>query len=100
VYSTFAAKPEEEVGMRLGMTEIRILQALAAGDSPSPSSNQRTRLEMLGLVKDGPGGLYLTPEGRALAGVAVPTPHETLESPERALSANGRRKGPRPLAGL
>jgi hypothetical protein len=86
--------------MHLGVTEIEILHALARGETPAASSSQRVRLEMLGLVKDAAWGLCLTPKGRAAADVAVPTPHETLEDRARALSLNGRKKGPRPIAGI
>jgi hypothetical protein len=85
--------------MRLGATEIAIVQALAEGGAPSVSSSQRVRLEMLGLVKDAAEGLVLTPMGR-VANEAVPTPHETLEGRTRALSVNGRKKGPRAIAGI
>jgi hypothetical protein len=86
--------------MRLGATEIEILQSLARGEAPVVSSSQRVRLEMLGLVKDTTLGLQLTPEGRSVADVAEPIPHETVENRERALSINGRKKGPRAIAGI
>jgi len=48
--------------------EIRLLCALKEyGDQPNLPSNQRIRLEMLGLVIDGPCGIRLTEKGESLA---------------------------------
>ena len=78
--------------MRLGWTEIEILKALAREDSPTVSSSQRLRLEMMGLVVDSAKGLMLTPAGRHEARTAKPTPHETFDMRERPLDAAGRKR--------
>lgn len=52
---------------RLSPHELSLLQALESGRRPAVTSNHRTRLELLGLVHDGPAGLQLTPEGHRCA---------------------------------
>jgi len=48
--------------------EVRLLYKLQLpGFESYLSSNQRIRLELLGLVKDGPGGIQLTPKGVRVA---------------------------------
>ncbi len=78
--------------MRLGWTEIEILQALARNEHPAVPSSQRLRLELLGLVIDAACGLTLTPAGRSAAEFAVPTEHERVARPQRAVDAAGRRR--------
>ena len=78
--------------MRLGWNEIEILKALAREDSPTVSSSQRLRLELMGLVIDSAKGLVLTPAGRHEARTAKPTEHERFEMPNRPLDAAGRKR--------
>jgi hypothetical protein len=52
---------------RLSPHELTLLQALESGRRPAVTSSHRTRLELLGLVRDGPAGLQLTPEGHRCA---------------------------------
>ena len=78
--------------MRLGRNEIELLQALARGESPTVSSPQRLRLEMMGLVTDSVTGLVLTPAGRAAARTATPTAHEEFEKLDRPRDAAGRKR--------
>jgi hypothetical protein len=48
--------------------EVRMLCKLQLpGYGSCLSSNQRIRLELLGLVKDGPSGVQLTPKGARVA---------------------------------
>ena len=78
--------------MRLGWNEIEILKALAREDSPTVSSSQRLRLELMGLVIDSAKGLMLTPAGRHQARTAKPTEHERFDMPNRPLDAAGRKR--------
>ncbi len=78
--------------MRLGWNEIELLKALARDQSPTVSSSQRLRLELLGLVVDSARGLMLTPAGCAAARDARPTAHEQFEKPDRPLDAAGRKR--------
>jgi hypothetical protein len=78
--------------MRLGWNEIEILKALAREESPTVSSSQRLRLELMGLVIDSAKGLMLTPAGRHESRTAKPTEHERFEMPERPLDAAGRKR--------
>jgi len=84
--------------MRMSPHELLILQALAGGHRPPITSNHRTRLELLGLVRDGPSGLQLTAEGHRRARQKQPAmvePEKLVRSRESASTprdAGGRRK--------
>jgi hypothetical protein len=78
--------------MRLGTAEIEVLKALARNEASQPSSPQRLRLELLGLVIDSATGLRLTEAGLNAALNMLPPPHEEYEMPPRRLDAAGRRK--------
>jgi hypothetical protein len=53
--------------------EIRQLSKLQlSGSKQSLPSQQRIRFELLGLIKDGPDGIQLTPKGRRVAQVGCP----------------------------
>ena len=89
---------------RLSRQEMLILKALAAKQSVPVSSTQRLRLELLGLVRDGPKGLAITPLGARLAAAwrdtAANDDHRgrVLEAVERDLK--GRRLPNRRFAKL
>ena len=79
------------------MCEIRLLGKLRRpGYIQSLPSQQRIRLELLGLIKDGPEGVQLTPKGMRVAGASqtlddenemLPnTEAERLRVPSRLLS--------------
>ncbi len=54
--------------------EIRLLSKLQLPDyKESLPSQQRVRFELLGLIKDGPGGIRLTPKGARVARVGDPS---------------------------
>ena len=54
--------------------EIRQLSKLQLpGYKQSLPSQQRIRFELLGLIKDGPGGIRLTPKGARVAQVGDPS---------------------------
>lgn len=82
---------------RLSPHELNLLQALESGRRPAITSSHRTRLELLGLVRDGPAGLQLTPEGHRCAGktTAIVEPERLAPSGEAdptPRDARGRRK--------
>lgn len=66
--------PTAEV--RISAEEQRLLRALSVGQPVKLASAHRLRLELLGLLRDGPNGPRLTPLGRrhAEAAIAEKTP--------------------------
>lgn len=66
--------------MRLGAEELRILRDLLMGRPTHLSSSHRLRLEMLGLLKDGPDGFKLTDLAKSYVSVEQPTSESSLES--------------------
>lgn len=84
--------------MHLGSIDVDVLHALRNGQSPEVSSDHRLRLEMMGLVKDGPRGLRLTRAGElAAARPARLTPkvEEAFDEGAQRYDALGRRLGRR-----
>jgi len=57
--------------MRISAEEQRLLRALSVGQTVTLPSSHRLRLELLGLLHDGPNGPRLTPLGRRHAESAV-----------------------------
>ena len=78
--------------MRLSPLEIDILSALSRGDAPPVRSSHRLRLEMMGLVTDGPEGLRLTPTGERAAASAPTAAQETLNAPIRHYDTVGKKR--------
>jgi hypothetical protein len=64
--------------MRISVREIEMLRALAAGEAGFVTSSHRLRLEMLGLVLDGPNGLRLTGAGREASMATIPPEPQDL----------------------
>jgi hypothetical protein len=65
--------------------EVRLLSKLQRpGYNQSLPSQQRIRFELLGLIKDGPDGVQLTPNGVRVAQVCCPSeePSEFLPDAE------------------
>lgn len=58
--------------VRISAEEQRLLRALSVGQTVMLPSAHRLRLELLGLLHDGPNGPRLTPLGRRHAEAAVP----------------------------
>ena len=83
---------------RVSLHELQILQALAGGRQPPITSSHRTRLELLGLVRDGPSGVQLTDEGHLCArqkASDTTKPEKFVpsgESPSTPRDKRGRRK--------
>jgi hypothetical protein len=80
--------------MKMGIStlEIQILQALVRGEQPSVRSSHRIRLEMLGLVQDGPQGLTITDAGRRAATMTSTVQAETADRPSLKVDSVGRRR--------
>ena len=57
--------------VRISAEEQRLLRALSVGQTVKLPSAHRLRLELLGLLHDGPNGPRLTPLGGRLAHAAV-----------------------------
>jgi hypothetical protein len=63
--------------------EIRQLSKLQLpGYKQSLPSQQRIRFELLGLIKDGPDGVQLTPRGRRVAQVGGPLDEQSEILPD------------------
>ena len=77
---------------RLTPSDIAILKALSSGQKPSVKSSHRLRLEMLGLVHDGPSGLSLTSAGVVASNTKSNFKHETMDRPTLEYDAVGRRR--------
>jgi hypothetical protein len=78
--------------MGISQLEIEILQALVREETPFVRSSHRLRLEMLGLVKDGPFGLCITAAGREAAGTTSALKAEPIDMPPVQLDGAGRRR--------
>jgi hypothetical protein len=77
--------------MRLSAFEIDILRALSRGEIPYVSPAHRVRLELLGLTRETPTGLMLTPLGERCANLQPTVEHETFQRSERRLDVRGRK---------
>jgi hypothetical protein len=53
--------------LKLSDLEIKLLRKLVNGEAASIHSRQRVRLELAGMIKEGPKGIVVTPAGRNLA---------------------------------
>lgn len=77
---------------RLGADELRALRDLLMGRPAQMSSNHRVRLELLGLLKDGPEGPKLTSDGKRYASVQQTA---SVSSPESSMPDKLDKKGRR-----
>jgi hypothetical protein len=53
--------------LKLGDLEIELLNKLVNGEAVSISSQQRVRLELAGMIREGANGITVTLTGRSLA---------------------------------
>jgi hypothetical protein len=53
--------------LKLSDLEIELLRKLVNGEAVSISSQQRVRLELAGMIQEGPDGIAVTLTGRSLA---------------------------------
>jgi hypothetical protein len=77
--------------MRLSSFEIDILRTLSRGETTNVSPAHRVRLEMIGLTRETPAGLMLTPVGERSTRLAPMIEHETYEPSERRVDVRGRK---------
>jgi hypothetical protein len=68
---------------RISMEELRVLKALSVGQPVRLPSAHRLRLEMMGLLRDGPNGPRLTELGMRQAQAAPP------DAPTKAEESTG-----------
>ena len=73
--------------VRISVREIEMFKALTAGEAGFVTSSHRLRLEMLGLVLDGPNGLRLTGAGREASMLTVPSEPQALGNPADTFNA-------------
>jgi hypothetical protein len=81
--------------MQLKLTdlEVEILRKLVNGEAVSISSQHRYRLELAGMLREGPGGIEVTLTGRGLARQkeATQTSSEPLPEAKIPRDRRGRR---------
>jgi hypothetical protein len=53
--------------LKLSDPEIELLRKLVNGEAVSISSQQRVRLELAGMIREGAKGMVVTPSGRSQA---------------------------------
>jgi hypothetical protein len=53
--------------LKLSELEVEILRKLVNGEAVSVSSQQRVRLELAGLIREGAAGIAVTAAGKSLA---------------------------------
>lgn len=71
--------------------EVELLRKVLNGEAFTMPSHQRVRLELLGVIRDRPSGIVVTPEGRRLATASLR--HELSEdaqTPKDTLSRDSR----------
>ena len=77
--------------MHYNSRDIEVLRALVRGLPPEVDSEHRLRLEMMGLVVDGSGGLHLTPAGAKAASVLPEIPPTAFDD-QPVRRAHGRQR--------
>jgi hypothetical protein len=80
---------------RISMEELRMLKALSVGQPVRLPSAHRLRLEMMGLLRDGPNGPRLTELGMRQAQAAPPEAPTKAEEPTPDVHVKRDRKGRR-----
>jgi len=81
---------EGTVRLRLSDLEIEILRKLVNGEAVSLSSQQRVRLELAGMIREGPNGVDVTLTGRNLAREKATQANATEAAPEVNVSRDRR----------
>lgn len=81
--------------VRISAEEQRLLRALSVGQTVKLPSAHRLRLELLGLLHDGPNGPRLTPLGRRHAEAAVTEDETKARSAEQDAAVKRDRLGRR-----
>ena len=73
--------------------ESQILRKLVNGEAVSISSHQRVRLELAGMIREGPNGIVVTLTGRSLA--REKPPEATATDAARGVKVSRDRRGRR-----
>jgi hypothetical protein len=76
--------------LKLSGPEIEILRKLVNGEAVSLSSQQRVRLELAGMIREGAGGIAVTLAGRGLARDIPAGPTASDPAPEVKVSRDRR----------
>ena len=79
--------------LKLSDLEIELLRKLVNGESVSISSQQRVRLELAGMIREGPDGIAVTLTGRSFAREKVP--HATASDGAHGVKVLRDRRGRR-----
>jgi hypothetical protein len=81
------------VARYLSNLELDILRKLVSGEAVSLSSQQRLRLELTGVIREGAHGIVVTADGRRLASQKLTESAPSSPSPQikSALDKRGRR---------
>jgi hypothetical protein len=75
---------------KLSDRELEILRKLLTGEAVSVSSRQRFRLELAGMLREGPRGIVLTLTGRSLARQKPPDTTASDAAPEAKVARDSR----------
>ncbi len=78
--------------LKLSDLEVEILRKLANGEAVSISSQQRVRLELAGMIREGAKGIVVTLTGR---GLARERPAEATASDAPNVNVSRDRRGRR-----
>ena len=79
--------------LKLSDLEVEILRKLINGEAVSISSQQRVRLELAGMIREGPNGIAVTLTGRSLA--RENPPEATATDAARGIEVSRDRRGRR-----
>jgi hypothetical protein len=79
--------------VKLSDLEIEILRKLVNGEAVYISSQQRVRLELAGMIREGPNGIVVTLTGRSL--VREKPPGATATDAARGVKVSRDRRGRR-----
>ena len=79
--------------LKLSDLEVAILRKLINGEAVSIPSQQRVRLELAGMIREGPDGIAVTLTGRSLACEKVT--HATSSDAAAGVTVSRDRRGRR-----
>jgi hypothetical protein len=77
--------------LKLSELEVEILRKLVNGEAVSISSQQRVRLELAGMIREGAKGVVVTVTGRSLARERPAEATASHAAPEIKRDRRGRR---------
>jgi hypothetical protein len=76
--------------LKLSDLEVEVLRKLIKGEAASLSSQQRVRLELAGMIREGANGIVMTLTGRSLAREKPAEATASDSAPEAKVSRDGR----------